>query len=60
MPDGLVNTTIGLIDKVSSRMIVDFRLLTLQDARLGWMYLDYVDGWPVAKFVCLILLLGSY
>jgi hypothetical protein len=60
MPDGLVNTTIGLIDKVSSRMIVDFRLLTLQDARLGWMYLDYVDGWPVAKLVCLILLLGSY
>lgn len=60
MTDGLVNTTIGLVDKVSSRMIVDFRLLTLQDARLGWMYLDYVDGWPVAKLVYRTLHLDSY
>lgn len=60
MPDGLVNTTISLVDKVSSKMIVDFRLLALQDARLGWMYLDYVDGWPVAKLVYRILHLDSY
>jgi hypothetical protein len=23
----------------------------LKDAHLGWSYLDYKDGWPVAKYV---------